>query len=68
MLFQPENFEELSRLILELITNPEKRNSLGESGYNMVQEESNSKIMSKKTLEVYQKLIHNMKNDEWNNN
>ena len=64
LLFQPENFEHLSKLILELITNPEKRNSLGESGYNMVQEESNSKIMSKKTLEVYQKLTHNMKNDE----
>ncbi len=64
LLFEPENFEQLSKLILELITNPEKCNSLGESGYNMVQEESNSKIMSKKTLQVYQKLIHNMKNDK----
>ena len=61
LLFQPENFEHLSKLILELITNPEKRNSLGESGYNMVQEESNSKIMSKKTLNVYKKIIQTIK-------
>ena len=61
LLFQPENFEELSRLILELISNPKKCTSLGESGYNMVQEESNSKIMSKKTLNVYKKIIQTIK-------
>jgi len=61
LLFQPENFEELSKLILELISNPKKCTSLGESGYNMVQEESNSKIMSKKTLNVYEEIIQTIK-------
>ena len=61
LLFQPENFEELAKLILELISNPKKCTSLGESGYNMVQEESNSKIMSKKTLNVYEEIIQTIK-------
>ena len=60
LLFQPENFQELAKLILELIINPKKRNSLGLAGYEMVQNESNSKIMSKKTLNVYRKLIPNL--------
>lgn len=60
LLFQPENFQELAKLILELILNPKKCNSLGLAGYEMVQNESNSKIMSEKTLNVYQKLILNL--------
>ena len=60
LLFQPENFQELAKLILELIINPKKRDSLGLAGYEMVQNESNSKIMSKKTLNVYRKLIPNL--------
>ena len=56
LLFPQEDFHELSKLILELVTNIEKRNSLGLAGYDMVQNESNSKIMSKKTLDVYQNI------------
>ena len=39
LLFQQENFKELSNLILELLQNPEKRNTLGETGYQMVMDE-----------------------------
>ena len=56
LLFPQEDFQELSKLILELVTNIDKRNSLGLAGYDMVQNESNSKIMSKKTLDVYQNI------------
>ena len=56
LLFPQEDFQELSKLILELVTNIEKRNSLGLAGYDMFQNESNSKIMSKKTLDVYQNI------------
>ena len=61
LLFDPENFEELSELILELISNTDKRDSLGLTGYQMVMDELNSKHMSKKTLTVY-KTIKNSKN------
>jgi len=61
LLFDPENFEELSELILELISNTDKRDSLGLTGYQMVMDELNSKDMSKKTLTVY-KTIKNSKN------
>ena len=47
---------ELSNLILELLQNPEKRNNLGETGYQMVMDELNSKVMSKKTLDVYETI------------
>ena len=53
--------EELSELILELISNTDKRDSLGLTGYQMVMDELNSKHMSKKTLTVY-KTIKNSKN------
>ena len=56
LLFQQENFTELSDLILELLQNPEKRNNLGERGYQMVMDELNSKVMSKKTLNVYETI------------
>ena len=56
LLFQQENFMELSNLILELLQNPEKRNNLGETGYQMVMDELNSKVMSKKTLDVYETI------------
>ena len=56
LLFQQENFKELSNLILELLQNPEKRNTLGETGYQMVMDELNSKVMSTKTLNVYETI------------
>jgi len=61
LLFKPENFEELSQLILELLLNPKKRDSLGLAGYKMITTESNSKVMSEKTLNLY-KTITNPKN------
>jgi len=56
LLFQRENFTELSNLILELLQNTKKRNELGEMGYQMVMDELNSKVMSKKTLNVYENI------------
>ena len=56
LLFQPENFQELSELTLELIQNPEKRDVLGQKGYQMVIDELNSEVMSKKTLNFYQTI------------
>ena len=36
--------------------NTKKRNELGEMGYQMVMDELNSKVMSKKTLNVYENI------------
>ena len=41
---------------MELLQNPEKRNTLGETGYQMVMDELNSKVMSTKTLNVYETI------------
>jgi len=56
LLFQPENFHNLSKLILELVQNPKKCESLGLTGYKMILNEFNSKVMSEKTLNVYQNI------------
>ncbi len=59
ILVQAENYNELADSIIELITNDEKRIELGESGFNRVNSELNSKIMVKKTLKIYETVIHN---------
>jgi len=58
LLIQDEDSDELSRLIIELVNNNDKRVELGISGFNRVNSELNSKIMVKKTLKIYESLVH----------
>ena len=57
ILIEPENFEELSRMIIELLNDKTKCEYLGMQGYEFVHNECNSKEMAKKILKVYEKMI-----------
>ena len=59
ILTEVENYKELANSIIELIVNKEKRTRLGISGYNIVNSELNSKTMVKKTLKIYETIVHN---------
>ena len=59
ILIEVENYKELANSIIELIVNKEKRTRLGISGYNIVNSELNSKTMVKKTLKIYETIVHN---------
>ena len=59
ILVEVENYKELANSITELIVNKEKRTRLGISGYNTVNSELNSKTMVKKTLKIYETIVHN---------
>ena len=59
ILVEVENYKELANSIIELIVNKEKRIRLGISGYNIVNSELNSKTMVKKTLKIYETIVHN---------
>ena len=59
ILTEVENYKELANSIIELIVNKEKRTRLGISGYNIVNSELNSKTMVKKTLKIYETVVHN---------
>ena len=59
ILVEVENYKELANSIIELIVNKEKRTRLGISGYNIVNSELNSKTMVKKTLKIYETIVHN---------
>ena len=43
---------------MKLIDNDDQRIKLGQAGYDMVQNECNSKSMTEKILNVYNKLIN----------
>ena len=58
LLVEPENFKEFAESIIYLLKNKDKRDEFGLNGFNLVQELCNSKIMSKKTLELYEKVIN----------
>ena len=58
ILIENENFEELATQIMKLINDPDMCIKLGQAGYNMVQNECNSKSMTEKILNVYNKLIN----------
>ncbi len=51
----------LSEAIIELLQNDKKREMYGNEGYELVKNTCNSKIMAKKTLELYQNVIKNSK-------
>jgi glycosyltransferase involved in cell wall biosynthesis len=59
ILIEVENYKELANSIIELIVNKEKRTRLGISGYNIVNSELNSRTMVKKTLKIYETIVHN---------
>ncbi len=59
ILVEVENYKELANSIIELIVNKEKRTRLGISGYNIVNSELNSRTMVKKTLKIYETIVHN---------
>ena len=57
ILVEPENFEELSHVIVELLNDKIKCERLGMQGYKFVHDECNSKEMARKILKVYEKTI-----------
>ena len=57
ILIEPENFEELSHVIVELLNDKIKCERLGMQGYKFVHDECNSKEMARKILKVYEKII-----------
>ena len=59
IIVEVENYKELANSITELIVNKENRTRLGISGYNIVNSELNSKTMVKKTLKIYETIVHN---------
>jgi glycosyltransferase involved in cell wall biosynthesis len=58
LLVEPENYKEFAESIIYLLKNKEKRDEFGLNGFNLVQDLCNSKTMSKKTLELYEKVIN----------
>ena len=57
ILVEPENSQQLSESILDLLNDETKCKKFGLSGYNLVIEQCNSEIMAKKTLVIYEELI-----------
>jgi len=57
ILVNPENHSELGDAILELLTNEQKRLTLGLGGYQLVKETCNSNEMTSSILREYEKLV-----------
>ena len=57
ILIEPENFEELSHVIIEFLNDKTKCERLGMQGYEFVHNECNSKEMARKILKVYEKMV-----------
>ena len=57
ILIEPENYDQLSTAILDLLQNEEKCKKLGKSGYDLVHSECNSQQMTKETMRIYEQLI-----------
>jgi glycosyltransferase involved in cell wall biosynthesis len=58
LLVKSENYNEFAEAIIYLLKNKDKRDEFGLNGFNLVQEICNSKTMSRKTLELYEKVIN----------
>jgi len=56
LLVEPDNPKQLGEAILNLAINDKLRNSLGQSGYELVQNVCNSKTMTENFLEVYSEV------------
>lgn len=57
VLVNPENPTQLANAIIELLKNSEKKEELGNNGFNLVKETCNSKTMAKETLKLYQEAL-----------
>jgi len=57
ILVNPEDFQNLSRAILELLKDKKMREKYGESGFELVKNTCNSESMAKNTLRIYQELL-----------
>ena len=57
VLVEPENFEELSHVIIELLNDKTECERLGMEGYEFVHKECNSKEMARKILSIYEKIV-----------
>ena len=58
ILVTPGDSSQLADAIYDFIINKEKRKKFGESGYNQVITECNSKEMANKTLKLYNKILN----------
>ena len=57
ILVEPENFEELGDVIVELLNDKIKCERLGMEGYEYVHKECNSRKMAKQILNIYEKMV-----------
>ena len=58
VLIEDEDFHSLAKAILELINDKQKCSRYGLSGFNLVQQECNSKSMGQKTLKIYNQVVN----------
>ena len=57
ILVEPDNPEQLSKAILDLLNDPSKCENLGKSGYDLVHSKCNSLQMVSDTMSIYKQLI-----------
>ena len=57
VLVEPNNPQQLANSIFELLHDDEKCSKFGNSGYNLVLEECNSRVMTESTLKMYEQII-----------
>jgi len=58
ILIDYEDYEQLSKKILELLENIDKRERLANEGYKLVTDVCNSKMMATQTLKIYQNVLN----------
>jgi len=61
ILVEPENYNQLSSEIENLLKNKDLRDNLGQNGFNLVHDECNSEKMAENVLKVYQKILSDKK-------
>ena len=57
LLVEPENYQQLSAAILKLLRDNKMRLEYGLSGYKLVHDICNSKVMAKNTLKMYEEIL-----------
>lgn len=58
ILVESENYEQLGNEIIELFRDKNKIQKLGENGFQQIQSECNSKIMSNEVFKLYKKILN----------
>lgn len=61
ILVPSEDVTTLANAIMELLENKQKRDEMGNEGYQLVKNICNSRIMAERTFEIYQEAINNSK-------